>query len=74
MKLTRPARRATRTSPPARTAPFRPPRDAGMSTAEYAVGTLAATALAALLYEVVSSGAVSDALQRLVERALDAPQ
>ncbi|MGK5532842.1 DUF4244 domain-containing protein [Streptomyces sp. URMC 129] len=45
-------------------------RDAGMSTAEYAVGTLAAAALAAVLYQVVTSGAVTDALQGLVERAL----
>ncbi|UED85521.1 DUF4244 domain-containing protein [Streptomyces profundus] len=49
-------------------------RDAGMSTAEYAVGTIAAAALAAVLYQVVTSGAVSDALRDLVERALAAPQ
>ncbi|WP_311619601.1 DUF4244 domain-containing protein [Streptomyces sp. DSM 41886] len=42
-----------------------------MSTAEYAVGTIAAAALAVVLYQVVTSGAVSDALQGLVERALD---
>jgi hypothetical protein len=41
-----------------------------MSTTEYAVGTIAAAALAAVLYRVVTSGAVSDALQRLVEQAL----
>ncbi|WP_326598282.1 DUF4244 domain-containing protein [Streptomyces sp. NBC_01803] len=46
-------------------------RDAGMSTAEYAVGTLAAAALAAVLYQVVTSGAVTDALQQVVERALN---
>jgi hypothetical protein len=46
--------------------------DAGMSTAEYAVGTLAAAALAALLYEVLTSGAVSGALEGLIERALSA--
>ncbi|MEO3752620.1 DUF4244 domain-containing protein [Streptomyces sp. B6B3] len=46
--------------------------DAGMSTAEYAVGTLAAAALAALLYEVLTSGAVSGALESLIERALSA--
>ncbi len=49
-----------------------PRADAGMSTAEYAVGTLAAAALAALLYEVLTSGAVSGALERLIERALSA--
>ncbi|MFR9672864.1 DUF4244 domain-containing protein [Streptomyces sp. TR06-5] len=46
-------------------------RDAGMSTAEYAVGTLAACGFAAVLYKVVSSGPVSEAMQGLVERALD---
>jgi hypothetical protein len=43
-----------------------------MSTAEYAVGTIAAAALAAALYGVVTSGAVSDALGQLIERALSA--
>lgn len=47
-------------------------RDDGMSTAEYAVGTIAACAFAAVLYKVVTSGPVSEALQQLVERALDA--
>ena len=45
--------------------------DRGMSTAEYAVGTLAACAFAAVLYKVVSSDAVSAALQAVVGRALD---
>ncbi|WP_312871265.1 DUF4244 domain-containing protein [Streptomyces lonarensis] len=49
------------------------PRDAGMSTAEYAVGTVAAAGLAAVLYQVVTSDTVSSALRGLVERALDAP-
>ncbi|ARQ72370.1 hypothetical protein CAG99_14790 [Streptomyces marincola] len=44
--------------------------DDGMSTAEYAVGTIAAAALATVLHQVVTSGAVSDALQGVVERAL----
>ncbi|GAA0460002.1 DUF4244 domain-containing protein [Streptomyces stramineus] len=47
--------------------------EAGMSTAEYAVGTLAACALAAVLYKVVTSGAVNAALQGLISRALNAP-
>lgn len=47
--------------------------EAGMSTAEYAVGTLAACALAAVLYKVVTSGAVSAALQGLIQKALHAP-
>jgi hypothetical protein len=47
-------------------------RDAGMSTAEYAVGTIAAAALGAVLYGVVTSGQVSDSLGQLIERALSA--
>lgn len=46
--------------------------DAGMTTAEYAVGTVAACGFAALLYKVVTSGAVSSALNALVNRALHA--
>ncbi|MGW7415314.1 DUF4244 domain-containing protein [Streptomyces sp. NPDC054863] len=45
--------------------------DSGMTTSEYAVGTIAACAFAAVLYKVVSSDAVSTALQAAVERALD---
>jgi Protein of unknown function (DUF4244) len=45
--------------------------DAGMSTAEYAVGTLAAVAFAAVLYKVVTSDAVSTELAGIVQRALD---
>ncbi len=48
-----------------------PGGDAGMSTSEYAVGTIAACAFAAVLYKVVTSGAVSGALQAAVEKALD---
>ncbi|MGH3309902.1 MAG: DUF4244 domain-containing protein [Streptomyces sp.] len=46
--------------------------DAGMSTAEYAVGTIAACGFAAVLYKVVTSGAVSAEMQQLIERALGA--
>jgi hypothetical protein len=42
----------------------------GMSTAEYAVGTVAACAFAAVLYKVVSGGSVVAALGDLVESAL----
>ncbi|MDF9814654.1 DUF4244 domain-containing protein [Streptomyces sp. SPB162] len=45
--------------------------DAGMTTAEYAVGTLAACGFAAVLYKIVTSGAVKSALSGLIERALD---
>lgn len=47
-----------------------PERDAGMSTAEYAVGTVAAVAFAAVLYKVVRSGAVSSALSSIIQGAL----
>lgn len=44
--------------------------DAGMTTAEYAVGTLAACAFAAVLLAVVRSGAVKSALTGLITSAL----
>ncbi|MFF5900329.1 DUF4244 domain-containing protein [Streptomyces argenteolus] len=46
--------------------------DRGMTTSEYAVGTIAACAFAAVLYKVVTSGAVLSALQALIKDALDA--
>jgi hypothetical protein len=46
--------------------------DAGMSTAEYAVGTIAACGFAAVLYKIVTSGSVSAEMQQLIERALSA--
>ena len=46
--------------------------DAGMSTAEYAVGTIAACGFAAVLYKIVTSGSVSAEMQQLIERALNA--
>lgn len=48
-------------------------RDAGMNTAEYAMGTIAACAFAAVLYKIVTSDAVSSGLRSTIERALDAP-
>ena len=42
----------------------------GMSTAEYAVGTMAACAFAAVLYRVVTGGSVVTGLTDLVESAL----
>ncbi|WP_226962894.1 MULTISPECIES: DUF4244 domain-containing protein [unclassified Streptomyces] len=48
-------------------------RDAGMNTAEYAMGTIAACAFAAVLYKVVTSDAVSSGVQAVIGRALDAP-
>ena len=45
--------------------------ESGMSTAEYAVGTVAACAFAAVLYRVVTGGSVVTALGHLVQRALE---
>ncbi|MGI8870636.1 MAG: DUF4244 domain-containing protein [Mycobacteriales bacterium] len=44
--------------------------DSGMSTAEYAVGTVAAVAFAAVLYKVVTSSAVMSALSSIIRSAL----
>ncbi|MEE1773657.1 DUF4244 domain-containing protein [Streptomyces sp. JV185] len=46
--------------------------DNGMTTSEYAVGTIAACAFAAVLYKVVTSQPVMSALQSLLKDALDA--
>ncbi len=42
----------------------------GMTTAEYAVGTLAAVAFAAALIAVIRSDAVRAALNRIIQTAL----
>lgn len=47
-------------------------QDRGMTTSEYAVGTIAACAFAAVLYKVVTSGPVQSAMQSLIKEALDA--
>lgn len=44
--------------------------DTGMSTVEYAIGTLAAAAFAAVLYTIVTGDSVVNALTSLVQRAL----
>ena len=44
--------------------------DDGMTTAEYAVGTVAAVAFAVVLYKVVRSGAVQSALTSIISSAL----
>ena len=44
--------------------------DAGMNTAEYAVGTLAAVAFAGILLKVLTSGNVQSALTAVIDRAL----
>ncbi len=53
-----------------RLARLRADAEAGMSTAEYAVGTVAACAFAAVLYRVVTGGSVVTALGDLVSSAL----
>lgn len=46
-------------------------QDAGMSTVEYAVGTIAAAAFGAVLYTVVSGDSIPDALGGIIEQALN---
>ena len=48
-----------------------PPSDAGMSTVEYAVGTVVAAAFAAVLYRIVTGDSVVAGLTRLVNSALN---
>lgn len=43
---------------------------AGMTTAEYAVGTVAACAFAAVLFKVVTGGSIVAALGHLITKAL----
>ena len=45
-------------------------REAGMTTAEYAVGTLAAVTFATVLIAVVKSDAVKGALSGIIQTAL----
>ncbi|WP_373138336.1 DUF4244 domain-containing protein [Mycobacterium marinum] len=44
--------------------------DSGMSTVEYALGTIAAAAFGAILYTVVTGDSVVAALTRIITRAL----
>ncbi|KIA61164.1 DUF4244 domain-containing protein [Nocardia vulneris] len=43
----------------------------GMSTAEYAIGTIAAAAFGAVLYGVVTGDSIVNALTRIIDRALN---
>ncbi|MGV9712680.1 DUF4244 domain-containing protein [Gordonia sp. NPDC003424] len=45
--------------------------DEGMSTAEYAIGTIAAAAFGAILYTVVSGDNVVSALTGIITKALN---
>ncbi|MEU5989943.1 DUF4244 domain-containing protein [Spirillospora sp. NPDC047418] len=44
--------------------------DHGMSTAEYAVGTIAAAAFAGLLFKILTSSQVKSLLLQIIEKAL----
>ncbi|MDY6871635.1 MAG: DUF4244 domain-containing protein [Actinomycetota bacterium] len=45
--------------------------DAGMSTVEYAIGTVAAAAFGAILYTVVTGDSIVSALTNIISRALN---
>lgn len=47
-----------------------PRRDRGMSTAEYAIGTVSACAFAAVLYLILTGSEVRDVLTAMVTEAL----
>ncbi|MBY8855836.1 DUF4244 domain-containing protein [Nocardia sp. CA2R105] len=42
----------------------------GMSTAEYAIGTVAAAAFGAVLYSVVTGDSIVNALTKIIDKAL----
>ncbi len=46
-------------------------QDEGMSTAEYAIGTIAAAAFGAVLYSVVTGDSIVNALTKIIDRALN---
>ena len=70
--MTRPTLRPVRPLGPDLLSRLRGLRDGddGMSTVEYAIGTIAAAAFGALLYTVVTGDSILTALTGLVERAL----
>jgi hypothetical protein len=45
--------------------------EAGMSTVEYAIGTIAAAAFGAILYTVVTGDSIVTALTNIISRALN---
>ena len=45
--------------------------DDGMSTVEYAIGTIAAAAFGAILYSVVTGDSIVGALTNIINRALN---
>lgn len=48
-------------------------RDAGMSTVEYTLGTLAACAFAVVLYKVITSPMVQNGLTAVMRKAFNTP-
>jgi Protein of unknown function (DUF4244) len=45
--------------------------DEGMSTVEYAIGTIAAAAFGAILYTVITGDSIVSALTNIINRALN---
>lgn len=45
--------------------------ESGMSTVEYAIGTIAAAAFGAILYSVVTGDSIVGALTNIISRALN---
>jgi hypothetical protein len=45
--------------------------EAGMSTVEYAIGTIAAAAFGAILYTVVTGDSIVNALTNIITKALN---
>ena len=45
--------------------------EAGMSTVEYAIGTIAAAAFGAILYSVITGDSIVGALTNIINRALN---
>lgn len=45
--------------------------ESGMSTVEYAIGTIAAAAFGAILYTVVTGDSIVSALTNIISRALN---
>ena len=75
LALAHPAGRTSPASmtPASRTGPDESPDpggEAGMATAEYAIGTLAAAAFAGLLLAIMRSGGLRATLQSIIEPAL----
>lgn len=65
------AGRAVPAGRPVRAVTGRCPRgEAGMTTAEYAVGTVAACGFSGILYKLLTGDAVQSLLKQLIERAL----